>query len=201
MTAAGRFPPWDDEAEAPYSEEIARRLLALLQWVRIHARAELLDSALIKSFHRYAFEAAVPHLAGVIRGPELPFPVSFGRYSGTPPQDCPQAFEELSQQTLAYLAQVDTLPGDQRIEAAIELAAVHHAKLIRIHPFANGNGRIGRVCINYFAARYGLRLLELPRPHDRAYLDALGAFLDYEKATPLVELLRVQLRPTQGGDP
>jgi fido (protein-threonine AMPylation protein) len=53
-------------------------------------------------------------------------------------------------------------------DAVIDLCAWAHAEWVRIHPFANGNGRTARLWANFVAMRYGLppfvRLR--PRPDD-----------------------------------
>jgi len=40
--------------------------------------------------------------------------------------------------------------------AVVELCAVVHGEWIRIHPYANGNGRTARTWANWIALRYGL---------------------------------------------
>jgi hypothetical protein len=59
------------------------------------------------------------------------------------------------------------LNADER-DAVIDLCAWAHAEWVRIHPFANGNGRTARLWANFLAMRYGLppfvRLR--PRPDD-----------------------------------
>jgi len=43
-----------------------------------------------------------------------------------------------------------------QLAAIIDLCAWTHAEWVRIHPFANGNGRIARLWANSLAMRYGL---------------------------------------------
>jgi Fic family protein len=79
----------------------------------------------------------------------------------------------------ALVAEMDALlPMDQELDAdqlaaVIDLCAWVHAEWIRIHPFANGNGRTARLWANSLAIRYGvppfIRLR--PRP-DSGYGDA-----------------------------
>jgi hypothetical protein len=54
----------------------------------------------------------------------------------------------------------------QFVEAVLETAAWLHCEWVRIHPFANGNGRTARMWVIWVCGRYGLpRLLTLrPRP-------------------------------------
>jgi len=66
-------------------------------------------------------------------------------------------------------------PNADQLAAIIDLRAWAHAKWIRIHPFANGNGRTARLWANWLALRYSLPpFIRLrPRP-DKGYGDASG---------------------------
>jgi hypothetical protein len=69
------------------------------------------------------------------------------------------------------------LTADQ-LAAVIDLCAWVHSEWIRIHPFANGNGRTARLWANYIAMRYGLpvfvRLRPRPgNPYDMVAADAM----------------------------
>ena len=61
--------------------------------------------------------------------------------------------------------------SDNDINEVIVLCAWAHSEWVRIHPFANGNGRTARLWVNFLAMRYGLppfaRLR--PRPDDDGY--------------------------------
>jgi Fic family protein len=74
-------------------------------------------------------------------------------------------------------------------------ASLHHAHFIKIHPFLDGNGRTGRICVNYFAARYGLKFIEIERPKQRDYEATLGIFIREGRISPLIEFLRPLLFP------
>lgn len=56
----------------------------------------------------------------------------------------------------------------------VDLAAVAHGDWLRIHPFANGNGRIARVWAAWAALRYALPVFVKvkPRPDGLVYLRA-----------------------------
>ncbi len=47
-------------------------------------------------------------------------------------------------------------PDADQLAAVVDLCAWVHAEWIRIHPFANGNGRTARLWANCIAMRYGL---------------------------------------------
>jgi hypothetical protein len=84
---------------------------------------------------------------------------------------------EAKVQTLA--AELDALlpigqePDADQLAAIVDLCAWSHAEWVRIHPFANGNGRTARLWANGLAMRYGLPpFIRLrPRP-DAGYGDA-----------------------------
>lgn len=70
-------------------------------------------------------------------------------------------------------------PGSKPQDAAaigevITLAAAAHGEWLRIHPFANGNGRTARLIANAIALRYGLPAIVAlkPRPAGVQYLMA-----------------------------
>lgn len=68
-------------------------------------------------------------------------------------------FEKKLQETVAALD--DLIKPDQDmsaddVAAVIDLCAWVHSEWVRIHPFANGNGRTARLWANSIAMRYGL---------------------------------------------
>ena len=60
------------------------------------------------------------------------------------------------------------LPNAVTLQAVIELCAWAHAEWVRIHPFANGNGRTARLLANGLALRYGLPAFVRLRPRPAA---------------------------------
>ena len=63
---------------------------------------------------------------------------------GAAPEDVPKEMCEL-------IAELDDIPDDKALTAA----AYFHAKFENIHPFADGNGRTGRLLMNYFLLLHG----------------------------------------------
>lgn len=68
------------------------------------------------------------------------------------------------------------------LEAVVMLAAVIHGEWVKVHPYANGNGRTARVWANWVALRYGVPLFVRikPRPDGLLYPKAAHASM----ATP-----------------
>ena len=55
----------------------------------------------------------------------------------------------------------------------VELAAAVHLRFVTVHPFADGNGRIGRLLMNFVLQRHGFPLLNIPYEDRRSYYNAL----------------------------
>ena len=69
--------------------------------------------------------------------------------------------------------------------ALISFAALAHGECLRVHPFANGNGRIARLLVAFICLRYGLPMfLHIkPRPESEDYIrssrDSMGRPPDF----------------------
>ena len=66
-------------------------------------------------------------------------------------------------------------PNADQLAAILDLCAWAHAEWIRIHPFANGNGRTARLWANYLAMRYGLPPFIRLRPRPNSGYAEAGA--------------------------
>lgn len=67
----------------------------------------------------------------------------------------------------------------------IELAALFHHKLVSIHPFDDGNGRIGRLIMNLLLIKKGYPLTVVKQVDRKKYYDSLKK-ADAENFRPLV---------------
>jgi hypothetical protein len=66
-------------------------------------------------------------------------------------------------------------PDADQLAAIVDSCAWAHAEWVRIHPFANGNGRTARLWANSIAIRYGLPFFVRLRPRPGAgYGEACG---------------------------
>ncbi|MGO7815608.1 Fic family protein, partial [Rhizobium ruizarguesonis] len=63
---------------------------------------------------------------------------------------------------------------------AIELAAALFVYFLEVHPYANGNGHMGRFLLQSLLGRYGLYFNSNfnmhPRPKDPAYTSAISQY-------------------------
>jgi Fic family protein len=55
----------------------------------------------------------------------------------------------------------------------VELAALMHLKFVTIHPFADGNGRLGRLILNFILNKNGYPMLDIPYSNRNGYYNAL----------------------------
>lgn len=104
---------------------------------------------------------------------------------GAPPERVASelaTFEQTLQRAVAALdaryPRAEALDTDG-LAAVIDLSAWAHAEWVRIHPFANGNGRTARIWANALLMRYGLppAIRLRPRP-DGGYGDAGAAAMN-----------------------
>jgi hypothetical protein len=71
---------------------------------------------------------------------------------------------------------------------AVARAAVHHASLERIHPFVDGNGRVGRLVLTFELIQHGYPPAVIPKEARTKYLRALRN-ADEGNPNPLTEVI------------
>ncbi len=90
----------------------------------------------------------------------------------------------------------DAMASPNARRNALMTAAYLHAKLVDIHPFADGNGRTARLLMNLVLLRLGRPPCTIS-PEDRlAYLEALDAFHDKGDPRPFAEFCQAQTLKT-----
>ncbi len=75
-------------------------------------------------------------------------------------------------------------------------AAYFHAKFENIHPFADGNGRVGRLAMNYLLMLHGHPPVIIHEEDRKEYYDALEAWDIRQELVPLREFLIGQTEKT-----
>jgi fido (protein-threonine AMPylation protein) len=185
--------PWDRDPAAS-RRLIEQNVAAVARRIRDEAARRVPPTiAMAQGWHRDVY-AGVPlpveYYAGEIRDSDPRYPeligyeVAVGRFAGVTSADVPGAlarFKASLQQAASVLDAAvpqDAPPADaRRLAAVVQLAALAHGEWIRIHPFANGNGRTARLWVAWVSARYGLPLfLRLkPRPSSLQYAVAASA--------------------------
>ena len=156
-------------------------------WLLAHAHEEILAEDLVRWFHAQVFSIVTP-FAGVVRGVSCPHDVDFGPHIGAPWQECEARMSEMCARNTQYISALDEIEPANVGKRALDTACAHHGEFIKIHPFLNGNGRIGRLCLNYFAVRYGLNHVSVAeRERGSDYVAALSAYIMNGRLAPLVD--------------
>ena len=77
-------------------------------------------------------------------------------------------------------------------ENVLTAAAYFHAKLENIHPFADGNGRTGRLAMNYLLILHNHPPIIIHQEDRKSYYTALEAWDERQELDPLIGFLRDQ---------
>lgn len=182
--------PWNEDDPRDRAR-IARNAKDALTHVAAHARnRDTFTWPQIQDWHRILFDGCtvpVDYYVGQVRDSDTRYPelidyeVRVGAHRGVPSV-------HVSAEVLQFATRVQTAAGRLdaiiprgarpttagQLQSVLELAAVAHGEIVRIHPFANGNGRTARLISNAVLLRYGLpAFLRLtPRPSATEYAAA-----------------------------
>jgi len=205
---------WNDDP--PGSDAlILSNIVALGSAIQAEARARPAPTiARAQAWHRAIYDGvALPeaYFAGEIRDSDTAFPelfgyeVKVGPHAGVLSADVPAELARLKDRIQRACEALDAVvPAGGRpstsddLDAVLALCANVHGEWVRIHPFANGNGRTARVWANWLAARYGLPpFVQInPRPANLVYDLAARASMtgDHRLCAVLFgQMLNVQL--------
>ena len=100
---------------------------------------------------------------------------------GAAPEDVADEMGEL-------LSEIQDVPA----QTALTAAAYFHAKFENIHPFADGNGRTGRLAMNYFLVLHDQPPIVIHEEDRKGYFDALEAWDREQELEPLRQFLQEQ---------
>jgi Fic family protein len=120
-----------------------------------------LSLQLILYWHRQLFEATKQDIAGKIRKHQVA--ISGSKF--LPPS--PAEMLPLLREFFRWYDQ-----GKQRLHP-VELAALAHLKFATVHPFADGNGRISRLIMNFILHRSSFPMLNITSQNRSSYYNAL----------------------------
>lgn len=100
--------------------------------------------------------------------------------------------EDVREELLELLEEMEDIPEDKLLLAAAYL----HAKFENIHPFADGNGRTGRIIMNYFLVCNNHPPVIIHEEDRNPYYEALEAWDEKQELTPLTDFLYDQIEKT-----
>jgi Fic family protein len=112
-------------------------------------------------WHRTLFETTKPTLAGRLRDYQVG--IGGSRFVPPPPAEVPRLLSGLFRWYNRQRPKVHP----------VELAAILHLRFETIHPFGDGNGRIGRLIMNYVLSQAGFPLLDIRFERREQYYRAL----------------------------
>jgi Fic/DOC family len=188
-------PDWDQD-----SPQLRQNLTRILEEVARDAEHRKIPTVEMarrwQSLFMDGLKAENPRYVGAFRGEQglKKTKVKIGGYWGVPPANVAEELQDFQQTLQAAVARLDKLLpigselDTDELAAITDLCAWTHAEWIRIHPFANGNGRTARLWANFLAMRYGLPPFVWLRPRpDEGYASAgMKAMLGDWKPTAIV---------------
>jgi hypothetical protein len=175
-------PDWDRD-----SPELRKNLEQVLN--EIVRTAERREHPTLESARRWQthfmrnLKAPDARLVGKFRGePGLEdIHVRVGARYGVKAAEVAAALASFETKLQALVAELDSLipagdgPNADQLAAVLDFCAWVHAEWVRIHPFANGNGRTARLWSNSIAMRYGLPPFIRLRPRPNSGYAEAGA--------------------------
>ena len=96
--------------------------------------------------------------------------------------------EDVHEEMTELLDELEDVSEDKALAAA----AYFHAKFENIHPFADGNGRTGRIMMNYFLLLHNHPPVIIHEEDRKDYYAALEAWDERQELGPLISFLREQ---------
>ena len=112
-------------------------------------------------WHKMLFVGTKPDIAGTVRSHQVA--ISGSRF--TPPS--PVEVQPLLREFFRWYDR------NKSSMHPVELAAGVHLRFVTVHPFADGNGRMSRLLMNFVLHRHGFPPLNIPYEGRRSYYNAL----------------------------
>lgn len=210
---------WNDDPPGS-APQIAANVASILRNIAATALARHTPTVTMAcDWHRHIYAGVVlpiPYYAGEIRDsdpsqPELDgYEVEVGGFAGAPSATVPQELARFEATTCRAIEVLDaTIPAgstptdNNRLLSVLTLCASLHGEWVRIHPFANGNGRTARMWANWAALRYGLPpfVRIKPRPAGIAYALAAYASMQHDHHVTTSVFLEMLQEHTRDDEP
>ena len=100
--------------------------------------------------------------------------------------------EDVGEEMCELLEEMHDVPEGKWLIAA----AYFHAKFENIHPFADGNGRTGRLLMNYLLVLNDHPPVIIHQEDKKEYYDSLELWDEYQELSPLINFLKAQILKT-----
>lgn len=140
---------------------------------------------LIEKLHKICFKDT-KHFAGKLRTVEVVIRDKSGNiiHQGAPAKDVPDLLREL---VLWYNRNKKTYPP-------LLLAALMHNQLENIHPFQDGNGRVGRLLLNFVLLKHKYPVIDIRLEDRQEYYRTLQIFQKIGHIKPTIDFLLKELK-------
>lgn len=133
----------DGSLYAPEQVEETTRALLRLHTELFDAPPRYLRTRVLKDWHA---QIAAP--LGVQAGEWREGPITFGSYEGAPAHEIGPLVRRAFRRANVELYEVYAVADPAwRLERLVRVSAYVHARLIKIHPFEDGNGRVARLVL------------------------------------------------------
>jgi len=129
-------------------------------FLKIIAKKEKVDEGLFLNWHKEIFNESKPDIAGRFRD----YLVTVGSYLAPDWQD----IEKLIKELISFINKANLEKMNP-----VELSARAHYRFEKIHPFGDGNGRIGRLLMNYLLWHSGYPMIIIEQKRRTSYYKAL----------------------------
>ncbi len=160
LTLTGK--PLKDQAEA---KNLSEAIDFLEDLARDASRP--ISEADIRQIHFLVLKNIRDSDAGKYRS--VPVEISGSQYKPPPPE----AIASQMEQFCRWLAEASVPSNTWKFEDAVLVAAAAHTWFVTIHPFVDGNGRVGRLILNLLLMRYGYPIAIITKADRSRYYDSL----------------------------
>lgn len=144
--------PLDDIKEVEAHDKVFQEILEFKKDLSLR---------MILLWHKRLFEQTKPDIAGKVRTHQVA--ISGSRF--VPPR--PVEVQPLLREFFRWYDR------NKSSLHPVELAAAVHLKFVTVHPFADGNGRMSRLLMNFVLHKHGFPPLNIPYEDRRSYYNAL----------------------------
>ena len=174
---------WPEKSKADIAEAYGvNEVLSFIRKTKEHISLEL-----IKEIHKIVFKNS-KHFAGQFRKPGEEV-VVMGRSGNIVHEGAPQS------RIIALLNELVNWYNKYKSKyPALVLAAVVHNQFENIHPFRDGNGRVGRVLLNNILIKHKLPPININFKNRREYYESLQAYEKEYNLKPTLELFMKEYR-------
>ena len=148
----------------------AKNLARVMEYMRTKSQEAEVSDYLILLLHKMLLGSINDEIAGRFRG--LNEYVRVGSFIASPPEHVARKIEEA---LVVYTSDHETY--------FVKKIARFHLEFETIHPFLDGNGRIGRALINYQLLRLGFPTVIVRDKEKKTYYKGFGQYRDDKKTT------------------